>query len=133
MDIVEEVKALDLPPRQYVVFGAGPLAAHGIRDTGDVDLFVATGLYEHLKASGWLEKTTSCGKVHLSSGLYEADDSWTYGDYNPTIGELVATADLIDSVPFAPLAEVLEWKRAFGRPKDLRDIVLIEQHLGTRR
>ncbi|WP_326955127.1 hypothetical protein [Amycolatopsis sp. NBC_01286] len=131
MDIVEAVKALNLPPHQYVVFGAGPLAAHGLRDTADVDLFVTTELYEHFRAAGWTEKATSCGKVHLASGIYEADDSWKYGDYNPTIQELVAMADLIDGVPFAPLTEVLKWKRAFGRPKDKQDVILIEQHLGA--
>jgi hypothetical protein len=50
VDIFREVKALDLPFGEYVVFGSGPLAAHGIRPTSDVDLFVTTMLYEKLKA-----------------------------------------------------------------------------------
>jgi hypothetical protein len=52
--------------------------------------------------------------------------------YNPTIEELVDAADIINDVPFAPLTEVLKWKRAFGRPKDVQDVALIEQHLRMR-
>jgi hypothetical protein len=132
MDIFAQAKALELPQRTYVVFGAGPLAAHGIRDTADVDLFVTTALYERLKASGWTEVGTGGSGLHLSSGIFEADDTWTYGDCSPTIEELVDAADMINDVPFAPLAEVLKWKRAFGRPKDVQDVALIEQHLRMR-
>jgi hypothetical protein len=32
-------------------------------------------------------------------------------------------------VPFAPLGEVMKWKRIFGRPKDVVDVRLIEEHL----
>ncbi|WNV85034.1 hypothetical protein [Umezawaea sp. Da 62-37] len=132
MDIFEQVKALELPERQYVVFGAGPLAAHGIRDTADVDLFVTTALYEELKASGWAEMGTRSSGLHLSSGIFETDETWVYGDYSPTVEELVEAADIIDDVPFAPLTEVLKWKRALGRPKDVQDVALIEQHLRMR-
>ncbi|MGH3782312.1 MAG: hypothetical protein ACRDR6_22750 [Pseudonocardiaceae bacterium] len=60
---------------------------------------------------------------------YEADDTWHYGEYNPTPEEVIAMADVIDDVPFAPLTEVLKWKRAFGRPKDVTDVALIENHV----
>lgn len=132
MDIFALVKALKLPDWQYVVFGAGPLAAHGIHATNDVDLFVTTALYQRLKVSGWSEKTTSTGGLYLASGIYEADDMWEYGEYNPTVEELIAAAEVIQGVPFAPLGEVLKWKRAFGRPKDRDDVLLIEEHLRTR-
>lgn len=114
------------------MFGAGTLAAHGIRATNDVDLFVTTALYQHLKAAGWSEKTTSTGGLYLASGIYEADDTWEYGKYNPSVEELIAAAEVILGVPFAPLDEVLKWKRAFGRPKDMQDARLIEEHLHAR-
>jgi hypothetical protein len=132
VDIFAQVKALKLPDWQYVVFGAGPLAAHGIRETNDVDLFVTTALYRRLKASGWSEKCTSTGGLYLASGIYEADDTWEYGEYNPAIEELIGEADVIQGVPFAPLTEVLRWKRAFDRPKNIQDLRLIEEHLRAR-
>jgi hypothetical protein len=131
MDIFQNVEALHLPPNQYVVFGSGPLEAYGIRPTRDVDLFVTSVLYQELKVAGWEEKTWDLmpGKYLAKDGLYEADDTWHYGDYDPTPEEIIAVADIIRGVPFAPIIEVLKWKRAFGRPKDLADIALIEQYL----
>lgn len=131
MDIFAEVKRLNLPLGQYVVFGSGPLMAHGIRDTTDVDLFVTPSLYQTLKADGWAEKelTGPNGGLYLVSGIYEAYDTWPCGDYDPTPEAIIAAADLIQGVPFTPLAEVLKWKRAFGRPKDAADVELIEHHL----
>ncbi len=134
VDIFAEVKRLNLPLGQYVVFGAGPLAAHGVRETTDVDLFVTPTLYQALKADGWEEKelTNPPGGVCLFRGIYEADDTWHYGDYDPKPEELIQAAEVIEGVPFAPLVEVLKWKRAFGRPKDVADVGLIERHLRQR-
>jgi hypothetical protein len=134
VDIFAEVNALGLPLGQYVVFGAGPLAAHGIRETNDVDLFVTPMLYQLLKADGWEEKELNNppGGVCLFRGIYEADDTWRYGDYDPTPEAVISMADVMQGVPFAPLIEVSKWKRAFGRPKDAADVGLIERHLRQR-
>ncbi len=132
MDIFQKVKELHLPLGQYVVFGSGPLAAHGIRPTRDVDLFVTPELYQKLKMEGWEEKEWDLmeGK-YLSKGLYEVDDTWHYGTYNPTPEEIISVADIIHGIPFAPITEVLKWKKAFRRPKDLEDVKLIEEYILT--
>lgn len=134
MDIFAEVKRLNLPLGQFVVFGSGPLAARGIRATSDVDLFTTSALYASLKAGGWQEKVkpVDAGGLYLAHGIYEADDTWHYGDYDPTPEELIAKADVIQGVPFAPLVEVLKWKRAFGRPKDIADVGLIQAYMQAR-
>jgi hypothetical protein len=54
MEIIKEVKSLNLPIGQYVVFGSGPLQIHGIRESNDVDLLVLPGLFEKLKGEGWV-------------------------------------------------------------------------------
>lgn len=132
MTIFEEVKRLGLPLGEYVVFGSGPLAARGIRDSDDIDLFVTSRLYEQLKAEGWPEQPWPEGGGRLVNGDVEADDTWNYGDYRPTPEEVIARAELINGVPFAPLTEVLAWKRAFGRDKDLHDIELIQDFMSNR-
>jgi hypothetical protein len=129
MDIVSKVKSLNLPIGQYIIFGSGPLAVHGIRDARDIDLFVTTDLYKQLEAEGWQEKEWSDGGYYLAKDIFQADDSWHYGDYNPAPEEIIARSEIFDGVPFACLTDVLEWKRAFGRPKDLIDIELIEKYL----
>lgn len=131
MEIFRRVEALQLPLGEYVVFGSGPLEAHGIRSTGDVALFVTTVFYRELEATGWEERSRDHipGGCLTKDGIYEAYDTWRYGDYNPAPEEIIREADIIMGLPFAPLREVLAWKRAFGRPKDEADIALIEEYL----
>lgn len=128
MNIIERVKELNLPHGQYVVFGSGPLAVHGIRETNDVDLLVTTELYNQLKEQGWEEKEWELGGTYLCKGIYEVDNSWSYGDYDPGPEEIITIAEMHDGIPFAPLTEVIKWKHAFGRPKDLEDIELIQAY-----
>lgn len=129
MNIIQKVKDLELPIGEYVVFGSGPLAIHGIRPTRDVDILVTTKLYNQLKELGWEEKNWDSGGLYLSKDIYEIDDSWNYGVYNPNPEEIILKAEVRDGVPFAPLEEVLKWKQAFGRPKDLEDIKLIREYM----
>ena len=131
IDIFQKVKGLNLPLGQYVVFGSGPLAAHGIRETRDVDLLVLPELYDKLKQEGWEEKSweTPPPGRYLYKDNVEVGDNWDYDEYNPDPKWLIENAEVIDSIPFAPLEEVIKWKKAFGRDKDLADIKLIEDYL----
>jgi hypothetical protein len=131
MDIVSEVKLLELPPGQYVVFGSGPMQVHGIRESSDIDLLFLPELYEKLKQDGWREKileTHPQGRYMYRDNI-EAGDNWDYGTYNPDPKWLIENAEIINGIPFAPLREVIKWKKAFGRRKDLDDIKLIEEYL----
>ena len=69
------------------------------------------------------------GGCYLSKDDIEADDSWTFGDYDPTFEQMIEKAEMIHGIPFAPLSEVLKWKLAFGRPKDIADVQLIQAYL----
>jgi hypothetical protein len=131
MNIVEEVKKLGFPKGSYIVFGSGPLAVHGTRETSDIDLLVNKNLYKNLKEKGWKEKVFNSGIKVATHKNVEAGTNWNYGTYNPSMEELLETADYFDDVPFANLREVIKWKRAFGREKDLKDIKLIKEHLKT--
>jgi hypothetical protein len=130
MNIFDRVKRLNLPLSQYVIFGSGPLEAHGIRATRDTDLLVTPELYQELKRRpGWSERDWSDGGRYLAFEEVEADDSWDYGAYNPHPEEVIARAEMINGLPFAPISDVLAWKKAFNRPKDQVDIKLIEEYL----
>lgn len=131
MSIFDEVRALGLPLGQYVVFGSGPLAAHRIRESRDVDLLATPKLYKQLKRVGWEEKKWQKGGSYLSKDNVELDDSWEYGDYSPAPVEIINKAEIINGVPFASLEEVLRWKQAYGRPKDITDIKLIKNYLAN--
>lgn len=132
MDIFERIRNLNLPVSEYVVFGSGPLAAHGIRESNDLDLFVTDKLYKKLKKNGWTEKSWSDAGYYLEKDGVQMDDSWNYGKYRPTFNEIIDKAKFINGIPFAPLTEVIKWKKAFARPKDMADIKLIESYLADK-
>jgi hypothetical protein len=129
MEINKTLKRLGLPLGQYVVFGSGPMAAYGIRDSDDIDLLVTADLYQNLKAEGWGIKHWPDGVEYLAQDNVEVADSWNYGSYHPSADDIITQAVMMNGIPYAPLTEVLAWKKAFGRPKDLIDVQLIEDYL----
>jgi hypothetical protein len=121
--LVRMLRALDLPTADYVVFGSGPLLPHGLRgDLGDLDI-VARG-------AAWHRLTTMARPVTCPSGhgrmvrlQIEAVDRWLPGF---DTDRLIAAAEYHAGIPFVPLAEVCRSKRLTGRPKDRRDLALID-------
>lgn len=127
--IVDKVASLNLPLGTYIVFGSGPLAAAGIRETEDIDMFVADELYDTLRQKGW-EKVKKNGEDRvLSHEEFDVHTNWDFGSYTPSLEQLLDTATVIEGVPFASLDEVKKWKAAYGRPKDLADVELIDAYL----
>ena len=50
-------------------------------------------------------------------------------DYRPNTKNLLKNADIINGVPFLQLNELLKFKEALGREKDVKDIELINQYI----
>ena len=129
-EIIDKVRALNLPKKSYIVFGSCPLAIAGIREANDIDLYLTPEAYEVLKARGWRELKKGPRDVPIVYDVFEAHNNWNFGkSYNPTLTELQATATIIEDVPFASLEEVRKWKISSGRPKDLTDVELIDKYL----
>ncbi len=128
-EIIQKVKALGLPDGSYILFGSCPLAAAGIRETSDVDMLVSDEARALLRAKGWQEQPGRNEDILLEHGEYDVHSNWRFGAYDPTLEELLATADVFDGVPFASLQEVRKWKLAYGRSKDHEDIKLIDAHM----
>lgn len=129
-DIFSEVKSLDLPSGHYAVVGSGVLAAHGIRGYNDIDLLVTQTLYDKLKGSGWQERAVRPDFVVIEKDRFEASPHMMWlPTYRPDTDELIKHAEVLHGVMFARLSDVLDFKRAMGRPKDLEDIGLIERYI----
>ena len=129
MDVITEVKKLDLPLGQYVVVGSGIMAQLGLREANDVDIAVTPDLYAKLRACGEWEENKRYGKIFLKKGAVEIIPQLDWEDYPTTAEAAIASGTIIDGVPFMNLHELLAFKRALGRAKDLPDIALIEEHL----
>ena len=132
MNIIAEVKKLDLPLGQYVVIGSGIMAQLGLREANDVDIAVTPNLYAKLRASGEWEEEERYGKIFLKKDAVEINPRLDWVSYPTTAEEAIASATIIDGVPFINLNELVTFKRALGRGKDLPDIVIIEEYLAGR-
>lgn len=129
-EIIDRVLALKLPVEKYAVFGGAAMAMYNLRPTDDIDLLVTPELYQYLmRNEGWIEYHWPDGKRYLSRSGVEADDSCSYSNNQKSVIEVIKSARIMQGVPVAPLDEVAKWKTAFGRPKDLQDVALIDEYL----
>jgi len=131
--IIAKVRTLNLTEGSYVVFGSCPMALAGIRESQDIDMLVDQATFEAFAKAGWKEVDKGPGDKPLTSGDFEAHTNWNFSSYQPTLPQLLASATVVDGIPFASLQEVRKWKQSSGRPKDFKDIELIDAYLGKAR
>lgn len=126
--LVRELLKCGLPSEDFAIFGSGPLMAHGILESKDLDL-VARGRALELSAErGEMGKTAAGDPViRLAGGEIEVFDRWAPGEWD--VDTLVDSADALDGLRFVKLGEVRKWKESMGRPKDKIHLELIEAHL----
>lgn len=136
MNIVETVKALNFPDAEYVVVSGGTLAVLGIRETRDIDIAITSTLYTDLCVSGEWEEKEPWSKLTLEklagtrNGIaIEIIPEIRWEAYTTPVEEIIASALVVDSIPFMNLDELIKFKHALGRPKDMKDIKRIEQYL----
>ena len=123
---MQKLLSLQLPPGDYVVAGSGPLLAHGLKeDISDLDVVARGRAWEMVTRLGRTSTPPSgVGKmVLLFGGEIEVFDAWLPGVCDTST--LIDEAEVIQGIPFSPLARVLDWKRQSNRPKDRIDVDLI--------
>ena len=128
--IVAKVKSLNLAKDSYIVFGSGPMAAAGIRESEDIDFLVNPEQFEAFRKLGWQQITKGENDKPLIFDVFEAHPNWDFSSFNPTLKELLTRATYFEGVAFASLEDVKAWKAASGRQKDLDDLKLIAEHEG---
>jgi len=125
--LLRELKALNLPPDQFAIFGSGPLGIRGIREINDLDLVVLPELWQELA------KKYPVKKIKIDPKRYKAFLSKNIEVASkPMFGfkarEMIESADIIDDIRFVNLETTIEWKKKAGREVDLRDIKLIKAY-----
>jgi hypothetical protein len=129
VEVIKKVKSLNFPENSYIVYGSAPFAVFGIREVNDIDLLVSKELYAKLKKSGWEKVYKGPKDEPVTYDIFEAHDTWEFSPYAPTLSELLSRAVKVEDVYFASLEDVRKWKVASGRPKDIKDLVLIDAYL----
>lgn len=137
MNIFEEVKNLNFPVGKYVVVGSSVLEAHTIRPARDIDIVVTPDLYKQCEQAGWEKQWHETGQRYVLHKKGNDVEIEVYLDvncapFNPTIEELIERSETIQDLPFISLDDLLQFKKAYGRPQDGPDVQLIEDYLSKK-
>ena len=122
--IKTRLETLNIPSSDAVVVGSGILAALDIRQSNDIDLMVSKETFQKVADQGHVVSQYEDGSGQLQIDDVELMYSWqgrTIADY------LLHTVE-IDGVQFISLDDVIAWKREQNRPKDQKDIELINKY-----
>jgi sulfate permease, SulP family len=132
MNIFEEVNNLNFPIGEYIILGSGILEVLGIREVADIDILVSDKLFNELRGKGWPYGQVEIeGRMRekLSKGIIEIFKDFWYGGQTQDAEKMMQEAQIINSIPFLSLQELMKIKRVLARPKDMADIALIEDYL----
>lgn len=129
--MLQDLKSLNLPFGRFALFGSAPICVRGLRECGhDLDLIVTEGLWdEHSKKEEWEKNINEYGIEYLKlrGNEIELYKTWYPGEWD--LSKIISESETIDGLPFVRLHTVREWKKAFGREKDKKDIALIDEFL----
>jgi hypothetical protein len=129
--LVKLVTDLDLDRSDFVIFGSGPLLAHGLRQgVRDLDVVARGNTWRRVSEHGIRDTGAISGSpmALFWGGLIQFSPEWISQDWDTddliTRSELIQVggAELIQELPFAQLTDVLAYKQKLDRPKDRRDI-----------
>jgi hypothetical protein len=128
--LIKLVDELDLDPRDFVIFGSGPLLAHGLRHTiRDLDVVARGTAWCRVSERG----LPSVGAISGAPMALFWDDriqfspEWISKEWDTD--ELIGRAEVIQGLPFAQLTDVLAYKQILGRSKDRPDIEALLEFL----
>jgi hypothetical protein len=121
--LVKLATELDLDRRDFVIFGSGPLLAHGLRRRiRDLDVVARGTTWRRVCQYGipGVGEINGAPMALFCGGLIQFSQGWISEDWDAD--DLIDRAEIIQGLPFAQLTDVLAYKQKLRRPKDLPDI-----------
>ena len=135
-EILQSIKKLHFPEGEYIIVGSGPMVVHWIKESNDIDIVVSKNLFETCKKQlrEVLPRTypDKLGQIYLRRGRVELYLDVNCGNVNPTLKELLARADILEGIAFASLDDTCKFKRAYNKPKHIKDVENILHYIETR-
>lgn len=119
------LKELNLPLKEYAIFGSGALSIRGIRENRDLDIIVKRKLWNKL-----IKKYPV--KEYLSKEYLEFEKIEIWRDWRPlqdNVDKIIDNAEIISGIRFVNLYDLIKLKEIQNREKDKQDIKLIEKYL----
>lgn len=121
--IIEKLEKLDLPIEHYWLVSGAALVMHGVKkSTKDIDLSFTTELFNKFVNVGYkceVYENDNSNYILLDNSI-EAFENWEVDDI-----------EIIDGIPVGSLESIRKHKVNLGRPKDKKDIVLIDEKLNS--
>jgi len=124
MNIKQKIQSLDLPENSFVVVGSGIMGALGIRESNDIDMIISQEVFDDLERKGW-DHDNWPDQIVLKNDVFDLGVHWM----NEKVEDLIKKATIIDDIPYLSLTDLLTWKIARSRPKDILDVQLINDYL----
>lgn len=127
VDLFDKLRELQLPPRNYAVFGSGPLAIRGIIPaSNDLDILCDEEVWEVVSKKGATEYLPEYDVTVASyfDGSITFGTKWGIGDFDVT--KLIETAEMIESLPFVRLEHVFQYKTIRASKKDLQHLAALQ-------
>lgn len=135
-ELIDKIKALNLPLWHYVIVGSWSMIAHNIKESEDIDIVVSEELFNVYKQKDNWQKMPrtypdKIWEIYLRQYNVELYLDVSCGNYNPTLSELISRAEIIENISFASLQDILKLKKEYSRTKTkhLEDIKKIEEYL----
>ena len=123
MALFDRLRQLELPLHEYAIFGSGPLAIRGIIPlSNDLDILCRDEVWELVTQLGTVKflPEYNVNVVTMSNGAITFGKEWGIGTFD--IDELIASAEIIDELPFVLMEHVIRYKKIRANPKDMRHL-----------
>lgn len=117
------VRDLQLPQRDFAIFGSGPLIVRNlIPFRNDLDIICRDKAWEVVQQTGQPQylQDYDAHIVSMLNGALTFGTSWGIGQFD--IDKLIDSAEILADLPFVRLQYVIEYKKIRGLPKDLSHV-----------
>lgn len=123
-DVIKYLKKLNLNPNDYMVISGTAMVMHGIKEkTNDIDIAVTK------ECKDMLLKKYNCKENGIYNGFisYNIDDKVDFG-----LGYYSNEKNYISNIPTQTIGDIIKFKKALKRDKDLKDLEKIYKFLGEK-
>lgn len=129
--LLDELRKLKLPRKQFAVTTSGTLAVRGIREAHDIDVIVTKKLWQELVKKWPVVLDRGLEKIDIGNIEILGTGSCMTGKDFRKSERMIRDADIFNGIRFVKLEAVENGKKLRNKRKDIRDVKLIKKYLDS--